>query len=115
MKKLLFGILAMMMIFAIVGCDTQGGTPEWTEVFSLDGLEGTWSYLTVSYVITKDNITAKQDGVTQTELGYPMPCEDFEAALGQGQLSLFVNRDKTKLKFVIASGETKIEQIYTKQ
>ena len=48
MKKLLFGILAMMMIFAIVGCDPQGGTPEWTEVFSLDGLEGTWSYLSVS-------------------------------------------------------------------
>lgn len=113
MKKLLFGILAMMMIFAIVGCDTQGGTPEWTEVFSLDGLEGTWSYLTVSYVITKDDITAKIDGETQS--GYPMPCEDFEAALGQGQLSIFVNRDKTKLKFLITSGETKIEQIYTKQ
>ena len=113
MKKLLFGILAMMMIFAIVGCDTQGGTPEWTEVFSLDGLEGTWSYLTASYVITKDDITAKLDGETQPE--YPISCEDFEAPLGQGQLSIFVNRDKTKLKFVIASGETKIEQIYTKQ
>jgi len=113
MKKLLFGILAMMMIFAIVGCDTQGGTPEWTEVFSLDGLEGTWSYLTASYVITKDDITAKLDGETQPY--YPMPCEDFEAALGQGQLSVFVNSDKTKLKFIITSGETKIEQIYTKQ
>ena len=101
------------MIFAIVGCDTQGGTPEWTEVFSLDGLEGTWSYLTVSYVITKDDITAKADGETQP--GYPISCEDFEAALGQGQLSIFVNRDKTKLKFVIKTGETKIEQTYTKQ
>lgn len=113
MKKLLFGILAMMMIFAIVGCDTQGETPEWTEVFSLDGLEGTWNDLPASYVITKDDITGKVAG--ETVDGYPYSCEDFEAALGQGQLSLFVNRDKTKLKFVIASGETKIEQIYTKQ
>lgn len=113
MKKMIFGILAMMMILAIVGCDTQGGTPEWTEVFSLDGLEGTWTYMNISYIITENDVTAKFDG--QVQNGYPISCEEFEAPLGKGQLSLFVNSNKTKIKFVITVEGTKIEQIYTKQ
>ena len=110
---MVFVFLAMMMVFSFVGCNTQGGTLEWTEVYSLTGLEGTWSYLTLSYVITKDDITAKNNGVTMD--GYPISCEDFEAGLGKGQLSLFVNSNKTKIKFVVTVEGTKIEQIYTKQ
>ena len=103
----------MIMVLALIGCDPQGGTPEWTEVTSVDGLEGTWSYMNISYSITKNDVTAKVDG--QIQNGYPISCEEFEAGLGKGQLSLFVNSNKTKIKFVVTVEGTKIEQIYTKQ
>lgn len=115
MRKLVLFFLATMMVLAFVGCNLQGGTPEWTEVSSLAGLEGTWisksGGIELKYIITQDTITQYNNGANVSETS----CKDFESSLGKGQINLFVNSNKTQLKFRITVNNNTIDNIYSKQ
>lgn len=73
-KGIFTGLLALLLVFALLGCEQvnsetkpgsgpgTGASPDdkWTEVTSLDGLEGTWEYLYRSFEkVPNDNICEK--------------------------------------------------------
>lgn len=41
-KGLFTGLLALLLVFALLGCEPITDSEQWTKVTSLDGLEGTW-------------------------------------------------------------------------
>ena len=137
-KGLFTGLLALLLVFALLGCEqvTSGTKPgsgpgtgaspddKWTEVTSLDGLEGTWiakGFMTstdgnsqeigmiLRYPVTSD------DGLTCVELDLLGGGEtilisktDFEAGVGPGNMGIgtgeiSVNQTKTALKFVMTT------------
>lgn len=51
-KGLFTGLLALLLVFALLGCKPITDSEQWTKVTSLDGLEGTW----------KSSVTATEVG-----------------------------------------------------
>ena len=50
-KGLFTGLLALLLVFALLGCKPMTDSDQWTKVTSLDGLDGTWkSSITVTEV-----------------------------------------------------------------
>lgn len=41
-KGLFTGLLALLLVFALLGCKPMTDSDQWTKVTSLDGLDGTW-------------------------------------------------------------------------
>ena len=44
-KGLFTGLLALLLVFALLGCKPMTDSDQWTKVTSLDGLDGTWKGL----------------------------------------------------------------------
>ena len=51
-KGLFTGLLALLLVFALLGCEPITDSDQWTKVTSLDGLDGTW----------KSSVTATEVG-----------------------------------------------------
>ena len=51
-KGLFTGLLALLLVFALLGCKPMTDSEQWTKVTSLDGLDGTW----------KSSVTATEVG-----------------------------------------------------
>lgn len=82
-ESLFAGLLALLLVFALLGCEqvTSGGgvgsgadpNDKWTEVTSLDGLDGTW----------KSSVTANMDGgaaTLVTTMTYPASGQNEDGA-----------------------------------
>lgn len=111
-KGLFTGLLALLLVFALLGCEqvTSGGgvgsgadpNDKWTEVTSLDGLEGTWKGLVRNTQTMPGSGTDTISLTTSTETKIIIP--------GSGDVSTTIITDFSEFIKVSAETQNKKEQ-----
>ena len=153
-KGLFTGLLALLLVFALLGCEqvTSGGgvgsgadpNDKWTEVTSLDGLEGTWKssvtmigvgpdgkpiaaeqVTTMTYPASgKDEVTEQEikDGVkTELQVDEVPPTttyvskDDFERMLKNGEVPVLGIPDLGNGIVYLNSNKTKLKVVSSPQ
>lgn len=136
-ESLFAGLLALLLMFVFLGCEQAnsgtkpgsglgtGASPDdkWTEVTSLDGLEGTWiakGFMTgtdgksqeigmiLRYPVTNEGLTCVELDLLGGGETILIPETDFEAGVWPGNMGIdtgviSVNQTKTALKFVMTT------------
>ena len=148
-KGLFTGLLALLLVFALLGCEqvTSGGgvgsgadpNDKWTEVTSLDGLDGTWKssvtanmdggaatlVMTITYPASgKDEVTEQEikDGVkTELQVDEVPPTttyvskDDFERMLKNGEVPVLGIPDLGNGIVYLNSNKTKLKVVSSPQ
>ena len=115
MKRFLSVLLVALMAFAFVACDNGNGSEEWTEVKTIEGLDGTWKYSEgdyyETYVVSGNTVTISfSDGYPDEE----MSLSEFEDEMFYGA-KVYVNESKTEIKIVYEEDGETYEMIIVKQ
>lgn len=138
-KGLFTGLLALLLVFALLGCEPMTDSDQWTKVTSLDGLEGTWKssvtanmdggaatlVMTITYPASgKDEVTEQEikDGVkTELQVDEVPPTttyvskDDFERMLKNGEVPVLGIPDLGNGIVYLNSNKTKLKVVSSPQ
>lgn len=138
-KGLFTGVLALLLVFALLGCKPMTDSDQWTKVTSLDGLEGTWKssvtanmdggaatlVMTITYPASgKDEVTEQEikDGVkTELQVDEVPPTttyvskDDFERMLKNGEVPVLGIPDLGNGIVYLNSNKTKLKVVSSPQ
>ena len=118
-ESLFAGLLALLLVFALLGCEqvTSGTKPgsgpgtgaspndKWTEVTSLDGLEGTWK----SLIRETATVPASETGATDT-ISFTTSTETKVIVPSSGDISVTMIKDHTEYVRTFAKVSKREEQ-----
>lgn len=101
-KGLFTGLLALLLVFALLGCKPITDSEQWTKVTSLDGLDGTWKSLVRNTQTMPGSGTDTISLTTSTETKIIIP--------GSGDVSTTIITDFSEFIKVSAETQNKKEQ-----
>lgn len=101
-KGLFTGLLALLLVFALLGCKPIMDSDQWTKVASLDGLDGTWKSLVRN--------TQTMPGSGTDTISLTTSTETKIIILGSGDVSTTIITDFSEFIKVSAESQNKKEQ-----